>query len=142
MKLATVLLSLSVVIHHIIAYQHGAQHTILAIEMAAWQTGFINGVILILPLIGLLLLWTPWRQIGAYAILIGMLGALLFGIVHHYLLMSPDHISQLPAAEPHVHATFIWTAAAIAMLEGVAGMLAAYVAAGSLPTRGAPSHAV
>ena len=71
-----------------------------------------------------------------------MLGALLFGIVHHYLLMSPDHISQLPAAEPHVHATFIWTAAAIAMLEGVAGMLAAYVAAGSLPTRGAPRHAV
>lgn len=142
MKLATVLVTISVLAHHIIAYHHGTQHTLLGIEMAAWQTGFINGVILILPVLGLGLLWTRWRTVGAYAVMTGMLGALVFGIVHHYLVMSPDHISRLPAAEPHVHGVFIWTAAAIAMLEGVAGMSAAYVAAASRKFNLGASHVV
>ena len=127
MSPVAVIVSLFVLIHHTIAYQHGAQHTILGIEMAMWQTGFINGVILILPLLGVALIWTRWQRVGAGAVFIGMLGALIFGIVHHYLLTSPDHISHLPTNESQVHATFIWTAGAIAILEGLAAVSAAYL---------------
>ena len=128
MKVLIACVSALVLIHHGIAYHHGNQHTALAIEMAPWQTGFINGVILVLPLLGVAVMWTGWRRVGAYAVTIGMLGALVFGVVHHYMLVSPDHISHLPTAEAHVHNSFIWTAGAIAMLEGLAAGLAAFVA--------------
>lgn len=127
MKVAIAIVTVLVLVHHGIAYHHGNQHILLAIEMATWQTAFINGVILVLPVLGIILLMTPWRLPGAYAVLIGMLGALIFGVVHHYMLTSPDHISHLPSAESHVHAAFIWTAGAIAMMEGLAAMGAAYL---------------
>ena len=127
MKFASAFVGGLVLFHHGVAYHHGNQHTILAIDMAVWQNAFINGVILILPLLGAGLLLTRWRLPGAYAVLVGMLGALIFGIVHHYLLISPDHISHLPRAEAHVHRSFIWTAGAIAILEGLAAIGAAYL---------------
>ena len=55
-----------------------------------------------------------------------MAGALICGVIHHYMLVSPDHIAHLPAATLTVHDTFIWTAGAMAMLEGVCAMVAAY----------------
>jgi hypothetical protein len=127
MKLTAALVTIIVLVHHGIAYHHGNQHIILAIEMAAWQTAFINGVILILPLLGAILLWTAWQRVGAIAVVLGMVGALFFGIVHHYMLTSPDHITHLPTAEAHVHAAFIWSAGAIAMLEGLAAVAAAFL---------------
>ena len=127
MKLTIAIVTVLVLVHHGIAYHHGNQHILLAIEMASWQTAFINGVILVTPLLGIILLMTPWRLSGAYAVLIGMLGALIFGIVHHYMLTSPDHISHLPSAEPHVHASFLWTAGTIAIFEGLAAIGAAYL---------------
>ena len=127
MKASSLLVVGFVLLHHGIAYHHGNQHTLLAIDMAFWQTAFINGIILVLPLIGAILVMTRWRIAGGYAVLLGMLGALVFGIVHHYMLVSPDHISHLPAAETHIHHAFIWTAGAIAILEGLAAMSAAYL---------------
>ena len=128
MKILTAIVTIVVLAHHAIAYHHGNQHIALAIEMAPWQNAFINGVILVLPLLGVAVMWSAWRRVGAYAVLVGMLGALAFGVVLHYMLISPDHISHLPVAESHVHASFIWTAGAIAMLEGLAAGLAAYLA--------------
>ena len=133
MKLAAAFVTIIVLVHHGIAYHHGNQHIILAIEMAPWQTAFINGVILVLPLLGTILLWTAWRRAGAYAIVVGMLGALIFGIVHHYMLTSPDHITHLPAAEAHVHGAFVWTAGSIAILEGMAAIGAAFLLGFSNP---------
>lgn len=123
---SSILVATVVIIHHAIAFLHGGAHDDLAIPMAAWQTGFINLVIILLPLVGIGLLFSRLRRYGLYAVIAGMSGALVFGIVHHYMLVSPDHISHLPAAEAHVHATFSWTAGTIAMLEGVAAALAAY----------------
>ena len=55
-----------------------------------------------------------------------MIGALIFGVVHHYMLESVDHISHLPAGTPDEQGTFIWTAGAIAILEGVCAGAAGY----------------
>ena len=126
MKLEATIVTCVVIIHHIVAYLHGGAHNDLAILMAAWQNTFINVVIVFLPLVGVILLWTPYRRIGLYAVAVGMVGAMVFGIVHHYMLESPDHISHLPHGSPHVHATFQWTAGAIAMLEGICSTVAGY----------------
>ena len=124
MKIGAIIVTLLVLIHHVIAYQHGGAHEILAIPMALWQTAFINVVILVLPLIGIVLVWTKWQRLGYCAVLIGAFGALAFGVLHHYMWTSPDHISHLPDAEAHVHGLFIWSAGMIAMLEGAAGIAA------------------
>jgi hypothetical protein len=126
MKLDAAVVTLVVLVHHAIAYVHGGAHGELAIDMSALQNAFINFVILVMPLAGAALTWTHWVRFGLWAVVLGMTGALVFGVYHHYMLVSPDHISHLPAGTPHVHDTFRWTAGAIAMLEGVGAMLAAY----------------
>ncbi len=126
MKLEAIIVTSVVLVHHVIAYLHGGAHNDLAIPMAPWQNAFINVVIVLLPLIGAVALWTRFRRFGLSAIVLGMTGALVFGVVHHYMLVSPDHIAHLPHGEPHVHAAFQWTAGVIAMLEGVAAAVAAY----------------
>lgn len=55
--------------------------------------------------------------------------ALIFSILHHYTLMSPDHISHFPSGDPHTHASFIWTASVTATLEALVAIAAAYFAA-------------
>jgi hypothetical protein len=126
MKSEAVIVTAAVLAHHAVACVHGGAHTDLAIEMALWQTTFINVVILLLPLAGAVLMWTSYRRLGLYAVAAGMTGALVFGVVHHYMMESADHIAHLPTAEAHVHATFEWTAGAIAMLEGAGAAIAAY----------------
>ncbi len=115
-----------VVVHHAIALQHGGAHTDLAIVLAPWQNAFVNAVIVAMPFVGAILLWTRYAKVGLWLVVIGMTGALVFGVFHHYMMVSPDHISHLPEGSDHAHGTFIWTAGAIAMLECVTTAVAAY----------------
>ena len=46
-----------------------------------------------------------------------MLGALLFGAYHHYILISPDNIGHLPHGSADAQSTFIASAATLALLE-------------------------
>jgi len=126
MKLDAAVVTLLIAVHHAIAYIHGGAHTDLAIVMSVFQNAFIYFVILLVPLAGAVLTWMSRPRIGLWAVIIGMAGALIFGVIHHYMIASPDHIAHLPAATPTVHDTFIWTAGAMAMLEGVCAMVAAY----------------
>lgn len=130
MKPGVLIVTALVLAHHVIAYFHGAAHEQLQIPMAIWQTLFINVVILAVPLIGVALLWTKRSSWGLLAIMWAMIGALVFSITHHYMLQSPDHISHLPSGDEHIHASFVWTASATAILEGLAAVAAAYFVRG------------
>jgi hypothetical protein len=44
-----------------------------------------------------------------------MFGSLLFGVYHHYILVSPDHVAHLPAGDSQ--GLFRLTAAAMAVVE-------------------------
>ena len=55
-----------------------------------------------------------------------MLGAMLFGAYHHYILVSPDNIGHLPDASLDAHATFIASAAALALLELASALYGAF----------------
>jgi hypothetical protein len=139
MKAGALVVSLLVLTHHAIAYFHGAAHTQLEISMALWQNLFINLIIIALPLLGVVLLWTKWTNFGLFGIMLAMVGALIFSIMHHYTLPSPDHISHLPAGEAHVHANFVWTASATVILEALAAVTSAYfLAMGKFRVGGKP----
>ena len=81
-------------------------------------------VILAGPLIGLALTW-PAERIGSWLIAVTMAGALVFGVVNHFLLSSPDHVAHVdPQWRPLFETTAILLAVSEALAFGLAIRLA------------------
>ncbi len=115
-----------VAIHLAASFWHGGVHTQLAIALPPEKTIFVYVVILIVPIVAAVLVWTRYISLGIWMLFLSMLGALLFGAYHHYVLVSPDNIGHLPAGSPEAHSQFITSAAVIALLELAAALYAAY----------------
>lgn len=106
-----------VAIHLVASLWHGSAHTQLAIGLPPAKTLFVYIVIIIAPIVAAVLVWTRYITIGLLVFFLSMLGALLFGAYHHYVLVSPDNISHLPAGSPESHSQFITSADVIALIE-------------------------
>ncbi len=115
-----------VAIHLAASLWHGNAHTRLAIDLPPAKTLFVFIVILLAPIVAAAVVWTRYFTIGLWVLFLSMLGSFLFGAYHHYLLVSPDNISHLPAGSPEMHSQFITSAAVIALLELAAALYAAY----------------
>jgi amino acid permease len=115
-----------VLVHLAASFWHGNAHTRLGIDLPPEQNVFIYIVILIAPLLAATLLWTRNVLIGRWIFFLSMVGSFLFGVYHHYLIVSPDNIRHLPAGSPEVHSQFITSAAVIALLELVAALYGFY----------------
>lgn len=114
-----------VAMHLAASLWHGGAHTQLAIILPPEKTIFVFIVILIAPIAVAGLVWTRYFSIGLWVFFLSMLGALLFGAYHHYVLVSPDNISHLPGS-PESHSQFIASAAVIALLELASALYGAY----------------
>ena len=113
-------------IHLAATLWHGDAHTRLAINLPPAKTVFVLVVILIAPIVAAALVWTRYASIGLWLFVISMLGAFLFGVYHHYLMVSPDNVSHLPAGNPEFHSQFTSSAAIIALLELLSTLAGAY----------------
>ena len=120
------LITALIVVHLAASLWHGSAHTQLAIELPPEKTAFVFLVILIAPIVAAVLVWTRYVSIGLWVFLLSMLGALLFGAYHHYVLVSPDNIGHLPAGSTESHSQFITSAAVIALLELAAALYSAF----------------
>jgi hypothetical protein len=116
--IATVL----VLVHLIIAYLHGEAHSRLGVDLAAWQWTYAYSVITIAPLIAMALYWTAWRKAAALLLAISMVGSFLFGVYHHFLAVSPDHVGHLP--EGDAQGLFVSTAVLLAISEAATAAFA------------------
>ena len=85
-----------VVLHFAVVLWHGSAHNNVPVPMTTMQTAFVAIVILLLPLAGTALAWSRFLQIGAWLIALSMLGSLLFGVINHFILASPDNVAQVP----------------------------------------------
>src|SRR6185295_14125993 len=95
-----VLLStLSVLAHLVVSIIHGRAHEGLAVGLSSWQNLYVMIVIVIAPLIAMMLIWTRLARPGLVLLVISMAGALIFGVVYHYVVISPDHVSHLPPGD-------------------------------------------
>jgi hypothetical protein len=115
-----------VVVHFALAVWHGNAHTSLAIELRPEETAFVVLVILIAPLVAAPLVWTRYARVGVWMFFLSMLGALLFGAYHHYVVVSPDNIGHLPHGSTDAQATFIASAGALAVLELASALYGAF----------------
>jgi len=116
-----------VVVHLVATLWHGDAHRQLAIGLPPEKTIFVYVVILIAPIVSAALVWTRFSSIGLWVFVLSMLGALLFGAYHHYVMVSPDNIGHLPIGSPETHSQFISSAAVIALLELAAGLYGAFL---------------
>ena len=112
-------------LHLVISIVHGAAHDGAHVAMPAAANLFVFVVILSGPLVGLALLWR-FPRIGGPLVAVTMAGSLLFGVVNHFVLPSPDHVAQVAAAWRPM---FTATAVLLALTEA-AGTIAALRVAG------------
>jgi hypothetical protein len=113
-------------IHFAVTIWHGNAHTELAIALPPEKNAFVIMVILIAPLVAASLVWTRHVLVGLWVFFLSMLGALLFGAYHHYILVSPDNIGYLPHASANAHSRFIASAAALALVELASALYGAF----------------
>lgn len=115
-----------VILHLVVALWHGSAHTHLGIELSTQQTLFIYVVIIIAPVIAAILVWTRYVSMGLWIFFLSMLGSFLFGVYHHYVLVSPDNIAYLPAGTPQSHSHFMTSAGVIALIELASALYGAF----------------
>jgi MFS family permease len=110
-----------VVIAHLgISLIHGAAHAQANVPMSQVASLFVFVVILAGPLIGLALTLRS-RRVGAWLIGITMVASLVFGLVNHFVLASPDHVSHV---DPRWQPLFAATAVLLAITEALGAALA------------------
>lgn len=104
-----------VIAHAVIAYLHGEAHTSLGVGLAAWQWAYVYSVITVAPIVAMILYWTRWAAAGALLLGVSMAGSFAFGVYHHFIAVSPDHVSHLPPGE--AQGMFVATAILLAIGE-------------------------
>ena len=112
-------LTIVVIGHLVINIVHGSAHAGARIPMTLAANLFIWIVILAGPLAGL---WLSRSRpaAGGWVVAATMAGSLVFGIVNHYVIVSPDHVSHVAA---EWRALFAVTAALLVVTE-IAGVVA------------------
>jgi hypothetical protein len=111
---------------------HSAAHIQLGIIPPSLLTNAYIALVLFLgPLVAAVLLWTRRVRAGAWLLFWSMLGSLVFELYNHYLVMSSDHVSQIP--DNFWGHVFEATAAATALLEAAGCLLAIYFLMFALP---------
>ena len=87
-----------VVAHLLVNIVHGLAHRELRVGLAPLDSIFVIVVVLILPLVAMALVWAAQKRLGLILMSLSMLASLLFGLYHHFLVISPDHVHSQPAS--------------------------------------------
>ena len=115
--------TIAVFAHLIVTLLHGQAHTRLGVGLSDWQNVYVLAVILVAPLIAFALSFTRYARAGLWLLLVSMLGSLIFGLFYHYIIISPDHVSHLPAGE--ARGLFRFTAVLLLITEAFGVVVAA-----------------
>ena len=111
----------AVVMAHLgISLVHGAAHAQAHVAMSPAANAFVFVVILAGPLIGLAWTWRS-KRIGTWLIGLTMAASLVFGVVNHFVLASPDHVAHV---DPRWQPLFAATAVLLAITEALGSAMA------------------
>lgn len=119
-------IALLAALHLVVTFWHGRAHQVLSVTLPPEKRVFVFIVIIVAPLVGAALVWTRLGSAGIWIFFLSMCASFLFGVYHHYLVVSNDHVHHLPAGNPDVQSAFAASAAALAVLELVATVYAAF----------------
>ena len=115
-----------VVVHEIPLVLHGIAHAQLGIYLPSVLANLYIAVVLYAaPVVAAGLLWANRTRFGAWLLLASMAGSLAFELYNHFLVMSEDHVSMVPAGT--WGDIFRVTAVASAVTEVLAGIAAVVI---------------
>ena len=120
-RLARVSMTTLIGLHLLPTYLHGNDHADLGVPLPPGLGWFVYVVIVALPLLGAALLWTRWVLTALWMATLSVLAAAVFGIYHHYVLVSPDNVAHLPEGAAVLQRAFRTSAAWVAVSESVTG---------------------
>jgi hypothetical protein len=103
--------------HLLVNIAHGLAHRELRVGLAPLDSIFVIVVVLIFPLIAAGLLWTAAKRLGLILLSLSMFGSFLFGLYHHFLTVSPDHVHSQPPSPWGI--TFVLTACLLLITEAI-----------------------
>ena len=89
-------LAAAVLTHLVITFVHGAAHGGANVPLGPVAALFVLLVIEVGPILGLVLSRSR-PVLGGWTVAATMAGALIFGFVNHFVLISPDHVSHVAA---------------------------------------------
>ena len=112
-----IIITVLVAVHLVASLWHGNLHSQLSINLSPKQTLFVLVVILVAPIVAAALVWTRYSLTGLWVFFLSMLGSFLFGVYHHYVMVSSDNINFLPGTDSASHHQFALSAGVIALLE-------------------------
>ena len=118
--------TIAVLAHLLVSLVHGYAHSELGVGLSASQNWYVLIVITVAPLVALSLMWTRHRRVGFLLLVASMAGSLTFGTYYHYVAISPDHVSHLPAGDTQglfrVTAVLLLATELFGAIVGVVGM--------------------
>jgi hypothetical protein len=83
-----------VLIHLAINVVHGRAHAGAVVPLSTFDALFVYSVILAAPIVGLVA-WRWQPRLGGWLVAISMAGALVFGLINHFVIAGPDHVSHV-----------------------------------------------
>jgi len=110
--------------HLALGVLHGTAHSRAAVPLSTAATAFVFLVILIGPPAGLALRSFA-ETAGAWTVAATMAASLVFGLVNHFILASPDHVMHV---DPQSRLLFGSTAILLAATELAGAVLATRLA--------------
>ena len=113
-----------VVVHLFINIVHGAAHQKLHVTLPPAGMLFVTTVILLCPLLALALLWTSQKRLGLFLLTVSMAASTVFGLYHHFLVRSADHVSAQPPGPAGI--LFVVTAYLLLLTEALGAILGLY----------------
>ena len=115
------LLTAIVLLHLGVTVLHGWAHAGAVVPVSTVANVFIITDIVVAPLVGIGILWFLSIAGGAWLVGLSLTGALLFGVVNHFVLDSPDHVAHIVAQWKVLFGT---TAVLLALTEALGAGLA------------------
>lgn len=117
MSLAAKYTTAIVVAHLLVNIAHGLAHRELRVGLPPSGSVFVIVVVLILPLVAMVLVWTAKKRPGLILLSLSMFGSLIFGVYHHFLIASPDHVRSQPLSLSGI--AFVETAYLLLITEAI-----------------------
>lgn len=102
-------------LHLVVAVVHSVPHFGVPIVQSNLLTAIIATAVYVLPVVGFAFVWRGRARTGIGVFTVGMAFSFAIGVVLHFLVPNPDHVSSV-SAEPW-HLPFLVTSIGIALTD-------------------------